>query len=338
MEKIFNQCRSIFPEWEGVPIERFRFADPKGFSTVTMAIESSEPITPRAVFYRQLEGKNNAICDPSTEKNVFLELGRAGIAAHCYHYDSQYRIEEFYKGRTLKSEDVFEAKNLQKIAAQLHKLHRLKPKGLPRKTYFELIQEKWKSLAHHSLVTKRHLFPPHEQAMCVELLEILEDKTFQKVRSCFPDSTPIFCHNDTYHGNIMRLETGEIKLLDFEFSCLNYHVFDFANLFAETVMVHGLPDEPHFRIAQPAYGDDEIMHLIDAYLQHESFNTKTSRDQARDKQLKDTRLMILLSDYMYAMAALPLALNPIQKIRFIPYALQRFQKFLKQHAKYAPTH
>jgi hypothetical protein len=29
------------------------------------------------------------------------------------------------------------------------------------------------------------------------------------------------------------------------------------------------------------------------------------------------------------MAALPLALNPIQKIRFIPYAYQRFHKFLR---------
>jgi len=36
-----------------------------------------------------------------------------------------------------------------------------------------------------------------------------------------------------------------------------------------------------------------------------------------------------LSDYMYAMAALPLALAPIQKIRFIPYAHQRFAKFLR---------
>ena len=42
----------------------------------------------------------------------------------------------------------------------------------------------------------------------------------------------------------------------------------------------------------------------------------------------ETRRAILASDYMYAMAALPLALEPIQKIRFIPYAHQRFQRFL----------
>ena len=41
------------------------------------------------------------------------------------------------------------------------------------------------------------------------------------------------------------------------------------------------------------------------------------------------RRAVMLSDYMYAMAALPLALEPIQKIRFIPYAHQRFHKFLR---------
>ena len=32
---------------------------------------------------------------------------------------------------------------------------------------------------------------------------------------------------------------------------------------------------------------------------------------------------------MYALAAIPLAVNPIQKIRFIPYASQRFARFLR---------
>ena len=44
--------------------------------------------------------------------------------------------------------------------------------------------------------------------------------------------------------------------------------------------------------------------------------------------MEQTESMILLSDFMYAMAALPLAVEPIQKIRFIPYALRRFERFL----------
>ena len=50
-------------------------------------------------------------------------------------------------------------------------------------------------------------------------------------------------------------------------------------------------------------------------------------EQEAEKLLSDVKKMLPLSHYKYAMAALPLALEPIQKIRFIPYSLQRFRKF-----------
>jgi hypothetical protein len=39
----------------------------------------------------------------------------------------------------------------------------------------------------------------------------------------------------------------------------------------------------------------------------------------------------LVSDYMYAMAAIPLAVHPVQKIRFIPYAHARWNRFLEAY-------
>jgi hypothetical protein len=126
----------------------------------------------------------------------------------------------------------------------------------------------------------------------------------------------------------MKLDTGEIKLLDFEFSCLNHKTYDFANLFAETVMRHQQAGYPYFRIAEPEYGDIEIGMLINFYLDNASFESQDQRDKEFRKLLRQTRTMLILSDYKYAMAALPLAVNPIQKTRFIPYAYQRFNKFL----------
>jgi len=148
------------------------------------------------------------------------------------------------------------------------------------------------------------------------------------VMRCLPDRDPVFCHNDTYHGNVMLLDDGRIKLLDFEFSCLNHIVFDFANLFAETVMEHGLADPPHFRINQPRFGNDDVASLIDLYLDNVEFDTPVARRTELEALMTETRRAIMLSDYMYSMAALPLALEPIQKIRFIPYAHQRYQRFL----------
>lgn len=58
-----------------------------------------------------------------------------------------------------------------------------------------------------------------------------------------------------------------------------------------------------------------------------------ARETEFQKLLQATKNMLLMSDFKYAMAALPLAVDPIQKIRFIPYAYQRFNKFLKAYER-----
>ena len=125
-------------------------------------------------------------------------------------------------------------------------------------------------------------------------------------------------------AHVMRLEGGEIRLLDFEFSCRNHRCFDFSNLFAETVMVHGIDESPYFRIAEPEYTDLQIRTLVTAYLEG---RTGCAAQDEVATLVGQTRAMIPLSDYMYAMAALPLAVMPIQKIRFLPYAHRRFRRF-----------
>jgi thiamine kinase-like enzyme len=186
-------------------------------------------------------------------------------------------------------------------------------------------------MARHILEEKHHLFPSNERQMCEELREIYSPETFKKVKACLPKGELTFCHNDTYHGNIMKLNNGEIKLLDFEFSCLNHKVYDFSNLFAETVMRHKQPEYPYFRIAEPEFGDRELGLIINFYLDNAEFENNAARERELKKLLQDTKKTLILSDYKYAMAALPLSIEPIQKIRFIPYAHQRFMKFLKAY-------
>ena len=328
-EKIFKQCQKLFPEWVALSITDFDFDDPRGFSTFTIGIRCKQAVQPPAVLYRRLEGKENAILDFETEKEVFLTLGRHNIAAQCHYYDESCRIESFYQGRTLRAEDLFDKENLRQIADQLYRFHQLRPTGLPTGGFFELLHQKWGQIARQVLEQKISFFPANEQAMCEQLREIYSAQTLAKVKQCLPDGELSFCHNDTYHGNIMKLDSGEIKLLDFEFSCLNHRAYDFSNLFAETVMRHQQPEYPYFCIAEPEFGDHELGSLINFYLDNAVFENPEAREIEFQKLLRDTRMMLMMSDYKYAMAALPLAIDPIQKIRFIPYAYQRFTKFLK---------
>jgi len=300
-----------------------------------MGIRCRQTVQPEAALYRRLEGKENAILDFETEKDVFLTLGKHNIAAHCHYYDKSCRIESFYQGRTLRAEELFDTDNLRQIANQLYRFHQLSPSSLPKELFFQLLHDKWGSLARQVLEQKISIFPANERRMCEDLREIYSPQTLVKVKHCLPDGELTFCHNDTYHGNIMKLDNGEIKLLDFEFSCLNYKAYDFSNLFAETVMRHQQPDYPYFRIAEPEFGDQQLGSLINFYLDNANFDTVEAREIEFQKLLRDTNKMLMLSDYKYAMAALPLAVDPIQKIRFIPYAHQRFGKFLKAYDKFS---
>ena len=327
-DQIFRQCQRLFSDWAGLSVADFDFDDPKGFSSFTMGIRSKKAVTPDAVLYRRLEGKENAILDFATEKEVFLTLAENDIAAHCYHYDESCRIEAFYRGRSLQADDLFDSDNLRQIADQLYRLHQLKPAGLPRQGFFELLQQKWGRIARRVLEQESASFPDNERELCNELRAIYSEETLAKVRRCLPAGELGFCHNDTYHGNIMKLDDGRIRLLDFEFSCLNHPAYDFANLFAETVMRHQLPDYPYFRIAEAEYGEAELGTLINCYLDNAVFENRQQRMEEFERLMSATRRMLIMSDYKYAMAALPLAVKPIQKIRFIPYAHQRFNKFL----------
>ncbi len=333
--QVFSRCQEVFPAWRQHSIHDFHFADPKGFSSFTMGIEARSGVAadPSAVLYRHLEGKENAILDSPTERRVFLLLGDHQIAARCLHYDDTCRIEEFYRGRTLTADDVYHPAMQQGVATELRRFHQLRPEGLPEATFFELLFERWGPLVERVLIQERNQFPAHERHLCEPLLEMLEPATLDKVLARLPDpdeDEPVFCHNDTYHGNTFLLDSGEVKLLDFEFSCRNHRVFDFANFFAETAMLHGYAEEPHFKIGPARHTRDDLARFIGFYLDEVDGTSEDPPDrQSRlDRLVDQTDRAIAASDYMYAMAAVPLSVEPIQKIRFLPYAAQRFAKFL----------
>jgi thiamine kinase-like enzyme len=330
IEDVLDRCRAAFPQWRSLTVDDFEWDPPKGFSSFTMAVRCLRDVDPPAVLYRRLEGKENAILDFATERKVFLLLGGHSIAARCLYYDDAARIEEFYDGRTLTPADLEDSLVLKGIATELFRFHQLEPDDLPDQTFFELLHDRWGPLARSVLGSQHHLFPPDERAMCDDLQAILTDETASMVKACLPESPLAFCHNDTYHGNVMMLADGDIKLLDFEFSCLNHPAFDFANLFAETVMQHGQPNSPYFSIAEPTYTRADIAVLVSHYLDCGTL-TGEARQAELDRLVGETEDLIMLSDYMYAMAAIPIAVQPIQKIRFIPYAHARWNRFLKAY-------
>lgn len=142
-----------------------------------MGIRCNQVVQPEAVLYCRLEGKDNAILNFEMEKEVFLTLGSHKIAVHCYYYDKTCRIESFYKCHTLRADELFKPENLRQIARQV-------------------------------LEQEIDTFPSNERRMCEQLRDIYSPETLAKVKHCLPEGDLTFCHDDTYHGNIMKLDSG----------------------------------------------------------------------------------------------------------------------------------
>ena len=99
-------CQRVLPGWRHLSDEDFTVELPKGFSTITFTIRARCPADPAGIFYRRLEGKDNAILSPDDQETVLLTLEEQGIAARCYYHDEHCRLETLYDGRTLTATDL----------------------------------------------------------------------------------------------------------------------------------------------------------------------------------------------------------------------------------------
>jgi hypothetical protein len=90
-----------------------------------------------------------------------------------------------------------------------------------------------------------------------------------------------------------------------------------------------LPDRTFFELLHDKWGPlARAGHHLDC-----GVLTGATRSDELDRLVGETEDLIMLSDYMYAMAAIPLAVQPIQKIRFIPYAHARWRRFLAAYGE-----
>jgi hypothetical protein len=324
---IFKKCRQYFPSWQGLSIDDFTFDPPKGFSSFTMGIRANQPSIRPLFSIAAWRAKKTPSLILRRKKRFFLPLGSTTSPRIVTSTSGNFGWRLFITAVPCKQQNCSNRKSCRKSRVELYRFHQLSPPELPQTLFWDLLFAKWGALAQVVLEEQLAAFPANEQEMGEALREITHPDTLALVKKCLPDGELSFCHNDTYHGNIMRLENGAIKLLDFEFSCINYKAYDFSNLFAETVMQHQQAEYPYFRIGEPQFGDHELGMLINFYLDQAPPTAAAEREKTFAQLLADTKRMLIFSDFKYALAAIPLAVEPIQKIRFIPYAYQRFLKF-----------
>ncbi len=147
-------------------------------------------------------------------------------------------------------------------------------------------------------------------------------------------SPVVLCHNDIHSGNIIyNNTTGQVSLVDFEYSGPNYLAFDIANHFCEFAGVEEVNYE-----CFPEEGVQK--RWIQMYLE-EAAKLQGKCDQSADimargvnEVYEDVRKFVLGCHLFWVVWSMFQAKNSTLDFDFMEYGIQRYQEYLKRKSLY----
>ncbi|KAJ2540341.1 hypothetical protein EV175_006243 [Coemansia sp. RSA 1933] len=190
----------------------------------------------------------------SRENELFWvsQITSLGFGPQMYGIFGNGRIEEFLESTTMTKDGMRDAMTSKNIAQRLCELHTMVSHYCPHGSgnsgskealylngkpelwtkvdeWMQLILSKWSEIRRRC----------DSNAQCAELLDNWHKvehavNTFKAHIERNVRSPLVFTHNDMLYGNILQLKhTGNVEIVDFEYSGFNYRGFDIANHFCE---------------------------------------------------------------------------------------------------------
>ncbi|KAI5062080.1 hypothetical protein GOP47_0022619 [Adiantum capillus-veneris] len=249
---------------------------------------------------------------------TFERMSQLGHGPRLLARFSNGRVEEFLNARTMKAIDLRDATISTRIATKLREFHNLDMQGPHEPKIWNRIQF-WINKA-------LEICPPawHEEFQ----LELIKQELVQlQCRFSKFNGVVGFCHNDLQYGNIMMNETtGEVTIIDYEYSSFNPIAFDIANHFCEmTADYH--TETPH-KLDNSKYPDyKERCHFIEAYLTSSSA-VITPLPRAREL-MEEVESYTLISHLHWGLWGILSATFSDIDFDYLEYSRQRFQSYFE---------
>lgn len=139
----------------------------------------------------------------------------------------------------------------------------------------------------------------------------------------------VFCHNDIHSANIIyNEETGQINLVDYEYSAPNYLAYDIANHFCEFC---GVENVDYNRYPKEDVQRKWIRMYLNAAqkLKGGSDHTPSVTDEAIHKLYCDVNKMVLGCHLLWTIWAVFQAANSTIDFDYMKYGILRFKEYLK---------
>ncbi|KAJ2691899.1 hypothetical protein GGH99_002086 [Coemansia sp. RSA 1285] len=211
---------------------------------------------PRKILLRVYGAGSSNILSRDEELYWISQLSTLGLGTHVYVVFGNGRLEEFLESTTLTENDTCQPSISRKVAQSLCQFHSLvtqyRPygnsagdadggeKAVPQPWlwakvdgWMEQVESKWSTVQQKC----------ERNAECTAILNNWSElkQAVEKYRAHVENSRSpvVFAHNDVQYSNILQLEgTGELVLVDFEYSGYNYRGYDIANHYASWTAVY----------------------------------------------------------------------------------------------------
>ena len=233
--KIRVDCLGIVPGWSSMVLDSLKdievtVLDP-GLSNVVyrVALVSAGDVEYRSVLYRRYS--SSVFHDRAVDEEGFRIASDFGIGPKLIGFGSGFRIEQFYEGYSVLRVGVVTRSLCWSIASRLGQLHRVQDragfpaefKARPPASVHRLTD--WKRQA---LLVPGYVFP----AGVLEGVDALVDT----LKAANPSSLgfhKVFSHNDVSFANILTNAEGDVRLIDFVFTDMNFQGCDLAKFLVQ---------------------------------------------------------------------------------------------------------
>lgn len=275
--------------------------------------------------------------DRDIETCAFAHLANAGIAPQYLGRGSNFRVEGWLdRYSPLGVMDLQQRANSEKVAAQMAKLHSFHVPDELREWHDETKPAVWDQLyawlqQAKDITTYKTQGDDARAKRLINLDTMEKELNWVKDNVVPADASVAFCHNDALAANIMKHdETGEVRLIDFEYGGINFVGFDIANHFNEyaggTDKKNGEPDYSLF--------PDEIRQkgFITTYVQARRNLGKESELSEEDEVtmlLDEVKGFVLVNHLYWGLWAVNQAANEgTESFDYIAFSHHRFQQYL----------
>lgn len=339
----------------------------KALSNMTYKVKCKIPGTQPILAKYFGQGFLDSLLDRNIDNDVSSTFGELDIGPKVYYCSDKCRIEQFVFSTEFTNEDMQDDSKRKLLSYYMTNLHKSSIPSIPKGSLLSRCQTATFpliDLARQSAEQKKDLFDDKEKQIVEDVLSLAgqdELAFLNNITSEFENDL-VVSHNDFLNGNILNLPTGELKLIDFEYTSYNIKMFDIANFINESLFNYALDKFPYFEYNGNMRDDDSrVREMIKYYalffkesenIDFERANELIDNEKTADAELvrlygsmdaaeaeidnlmKQLHASYLLSHAFWILWAIVMCKNSSIQFGYIEFARQRYEDYLMLKSKY----